>query len=295
MTMSSQPPMKQYFGEITQIPLLARENELLLGQRIQAGDGEARERLIEANLRLVAKIANQFTYCGIPVDDLIEEGNLGLMEAVDRFDPDNGARFSTYAAWWIKHSIRRAIHNFSRTVRVPSNIYERGTCMSRVEEHIQNEIGREPTAQDISDRVGIPVKRVEHVQSALQPTSSLDAPVGEEGSATAGDMLPDKATPAPDQLAKYRDTLKKVLSLLGNLSDRERAIVKLRFGLGDAVPETFAQLGKRFDVSRERVRQIEAAALAKLRSEFHKLDTPGIFSSGADAIGFKRSGMAISA
>jgi RNA polymerase primary sigma factor len=231
MTASTHLPMKQYFAGITQIPLLSREEERGLGRHIQAGDEGARERLIVANLRLVAKIAHQFSYNGIAVDDLIEEGNLGLMEAVDRFDPENGAKFSTYAAWWIKHMIRRAIHNNSRTVRLPSSVYEKANCINRVMEQIQNESGREPTAAEIADCVGIPEESINKVRSVMQPACPLDAPVGEEGNATAGDLLPDESAPAPDQTAGCRDALTKAMGLLSKLSERERKIVELRFGL----------------------------------------------------------------
>lgn len=287
--------MKQYFAEITQIPLLGRKEECDLGRRIQAGDDEAREQLIVANLRLVAKIAHQFTYSGIAVDDLIEEGNIGLMEAVDRFDPENGAKFSTYAAWWIKHMIRRAIHNFSRTVRVPSSAYEKANCINRVVEQIQNECGSEPTAEEIADLVGIPEESINKVRSVMQPLCPLDAPAGEEGNATVGDLLPDESAPAPDHLAKSQDALRKLLGLLPKLSERERSIVKSRFGIGGAIPETLVEIGKRFNVSRERIRQIEEVALTKLRSEFMKLDTPTVLPSAAGMLRPDFSSAAISA
>ena len=287
--------MKQYFAEITQIPLLNQEEEYDLGRKAQDGDKEAREKLIVANLRLVATIAHRFTYSGIPVDDLIEEGNIGLMEAVDRFDPENGAKFSTYAAWWIKHAIRRAIHNNSRTVRLPSNIYEKANLIDRVEELIQNEMGCEVTAREISNIVGIPEESIDRVRRAMKSPSPLDAPIGEDTNVTIGDRIPDASAPAPDRTARYRDGLARVLDLIAQLSERERNILKLRFGLDGTIPETLVQIGKRLNVSSERIRQIENRALTKLRSELQKLDTPSVLPSYADILQTDFADVAMSA
>lgn len=276
--------MKTYYKAMKKRPLLSWEREQLLGRRVQAGDEEAREEMILANLRLVVKIANLFTWSGLSVEDLIEEGNIGLMEAVDRFDPEREVRFGTYAVWWIKHRIRRAIHDQARTVRVPSNVHDFSQKMNRVAESIQFETGAEPTLEVLSEYVGVPALRLAQVRAALQPIRSLDAPLdGADGNVLLSDHLPDEESIAPGEAAARRDTLGQLLDLVGRLPERDRNILKWRFGLFQTAPLTLDEIGVRLGISRERVRQLQNRAIERLKLEFSALEAMG---APAATVGF---------
>jgi RNA polymerase primary sigma factor len=264
--------MNFYYTEMKKKALLTREQELELGRRVQAGDESAREEMILANLRLVVTIANQFNFRGVPVDDLIEEGNIGLMEAVDRFDPGNGARFSTYAAWWIKHSIRQALHSQSRTIRVPSNIRDLSQKISRVAETMQCESGTEAGIAEIAEGVGIKASKLQHIRNALRPIQSLDAPADETGEAgPIADVIPDENAVLPDEAAANREALCQLVEVMQCLSERQRNILTWRFGLSRGETLTLGEISSRLGVSGERVRQLQDRALQKLRQEFSKL------------------------
>jgi RNA polymerase primary sigma factor len=274
--------MNFYFDEMKKRALLTREQEQELGRRIQAGDDAARETMILANLRLVVTIANQFTYAGVAVEDLIEEGNIGLMEAVDRFDPDNGARFSTYASWWIKQSIRRAFYNQSRTVRVPSNVHELSQKINRVAETMQCDVGGELDMAEIAECVGVAPRRLERVRDALRPIQSLDAPGGEtEEEGPLADIIPDEQAALPSEFAMHRETLRQLEDAMQVLPERERDILRWRYGLAKSETLTLDQVGSRLGVSRERVRQLQNRAYQKLREEITQFDQESEFEAAS--------------
>ncbi len=258
-------PVKIYLKEIGRVPLLTAEEEIELATRMAHGDKYARKRLSEANLRLVVSIAKRYVGRGMQFLDLIQEGNLGLIKAVEKFDYTKGYKFSTYATWWIRQAITRSIADQARTIRIPVHMVETITKVKKVSSQLLHENGHEPTPQEIADRLGITVDRVREILRISQDPVSLETPIGEEEDSHLGDFIPDEDEPAPAEAAS-RTLLKEQLSeILGTLTPREEKVLRLRFGLEDGRPRTLEEVGKEFDVTRERIRQIEAKALRKLR------------------------------
>ena len=258
-------PVKIYLKEIGRVPLLTAEEEIELATRMAQGDKYARKRLSEANLRLVVSIAKRYVGRGMQFLDLIQEGNLGLIKAVEKFDYTKGYKFSTYATWWIRQAITRSIADQARTIRIPVHMVETITKVKKVSSQLLHENGHEPTPQEIADRLGITVDRVREILRISQDPVSLETPIGEEEDSHLGDFIPDEDAPAPAEAAS-RTLLKEQLSeILGTLTPREEKVLRLRFGLEDGRPRTLEEVGKEFDVTRERIRQIEAKALRKLR------------------------------
>lgn len=264
-----------YLREIGQTPLLTVKEEIELAKRIKKGDEKARQKMIMANLRLVVKIARDYAQLGLPLLDLISEGNIGLMKAVDRFDPKKGGKLSTYAAWWIKQAIKRALANQSKTIRLPAHLVDKISRMRKVQQRIAQETGREPTIEETAEALGVEPKTVSTWMAlSLKPTS-LDAPLGDEGdSHEVGDIIGDeRIKPASDEM---NDEQMRALveQHLDRLDKRERDILIYRYGLRGRKPETLELVGKRFKVTRERVRQIQNAALRKLRRMLEEADRP---------------------
>ena len=258
-------PVKIYLKEIGRVPLLTAEEEIERATRMAQGDKYARKRLSEANLRLVVSIAKRYVGRGMQFLDLIQEGNLGLIKAVEKFDYTKGYKFSTYATWWIRQAITRSIADQARTIRIPVHMVETITKVKKVSSQLLHENGHEPTPQEIADRLGITVDRVREILRISQDPVSLETPIGEEEDSHLGDFIPDEDAPAPAEAAS-RTLLKEQLSeILGTLTPREEKVLRLRFGLEDGRPRTLEEVGKEFDVTRERIRQIEAKALRKLR------------------------------
>ena len=258
-------PVKIYLKEIGRVPLLTAEEEIEGATRMAQGDKYARKRLSEANLRLVVSIAKRYVGRGMQFLDLIQEGNLGLIKAVEKFDYTKGYKFSTYATWWIRQAITRSIADQARTIRIPVHMVETITKVKKVSSQLLHENGHEPTPQEIADRLGITVDRVREILRISQDPVSLETPIGEEEDSHLGDFIPDEDAPAPAEAAS-RTLLKEQLSeILGTLTPREEKVLRLRFGLEDGRPRTLEEVGKEFDVTRERIRQIEAKALRKLR------------------------------
>ena len=258
-------PVKVYLKEIGRVPLLTAEEEQVLAMRIADGDQQAKQRLAEANLRLVVSIAKRYVGRGMQFLDLIQEGNLGLIKAVEKFDYTKGYKFSTYATWWIRQAITRSIADQARTIRIPVHMVETITKVKKVSSQLLHENGHEPTPQEIADRLGITVDRVREILRISQDPVSLETPIGEEEDSHLGDFIPDEDAPAPAEAAS-RTLLKEQLSeILGTLTPREEKVLRLRFGLEDGRSRTLEEVGKEFNVTRERIRQIEAKALRKLR------------------------------
>jgi RNA polymerase primary sigma factor len=251
--------------EISKTALLTKEEEIELAAKIQKGDKSARDHMISANLRLVVKIAHDYNNFGLPLLDLISEGNIGLVKAVERFDPSKGGKLSTYAAWWIKQSIKRALANQSKTIRLPVHLVDRISKMRKVTAELADELDREPTDEEIAYMMDMPVNKVAHLKSVSVRPSSLDAPVGEDGDTSFGDLVGDEnqATPLEDlQQKTMSNDIKSVINLL---DDRESEIIQLRFGLDGSHPLTLEEVGEKFDITRERVRQIQNIAIHKMR------------------------------
>ncbi|MDD2677420.1 MAG: RNA polymerase sigma factor RpoD/SigA [Methylacidiphilaceae bacterium] len=263
--------LKLYLREISQVPLLRREEEVELAHRIQKGDAAARQKMIQANLRLVVKIAHDYSTSGLPLLDLISEGNIGLMKAVDRFDPSKGGKLSTYAAWWIKQSIKRALANQSKTIRLPVHLVDKIARMRRMAIRLAEEFGREPTDEELAHELGISGSRVEELRTiAIQP-ASLNASVGEEEDGTSlGELVKDESAIDPASIIQSENLKRTVMELLPALDARERKILALRFGLEGNEEMTLEEIGKRFHVTRERIRQLQNIALRKVRRALEK-------------------------
>ena len=257
--------IRLYLREIRETPLLTADEEKELATRYAAGDRAARDRIIEANLRLVVSIAKRYNNHALPLIDLIEEGNLGLIKAVERFRPEKGFRFSTYASWWIRQAIERAMVNQGRTVRLPVHVAGELSKMLRVARDLGQELDREPTAREIAATLGKPVSYVQHLQELNTRNCSLEKPLGAEGDYQLLDTLADTSTDTPFSRLDSEDILGQVASWIASLKEREREILILRFGLDDEEPQTLEAIGKRFGVTRERIRQIEVRSLTKLR------------------------------
>ena len=258
-------PVKMYLKEIGKIPLLTAEEEVSLAKRMEEGDIKAKRRLAETNLRLVVSIAKRYVGRGMQFLDLIQEGNMGLMKAVDKFDYTRGFKFSTYATWWIRQAITRAIADQSRTIRIPVHMVETINKLVRVQRQLLQELGRDPTNAEIAKEMGIDEQRVREVRKIAQEPVSLETPIGEEEDSHLGDFIEDETAVAPDEAANYTMLREKLDEILSTLTDRERKVLELRFGLTDGTPRTLEEVGKEFDVTRERIRQIEAKALRKLK------------------------------
>lgn len=257
--------MKIYLREIGQTALISVQDEIRLAARIKRGDKAARDLMIRANLRLVVKIANDYARYGLPLLDLVSEGNIGLMKAVERFDPKKGGKLSTYAAWWIKQAIRRALANQSKTIRLPAHLVDKISKMRRADRKLAEKFGRDPTAAEIAKELGVPESVVTHWQTVSLRPSSLDAPVGDKDSAEFGELVGDERARLPFDELNDTQLRQEMESLLVHLDFREREILKHRFGLQGVEEETLEDVGKRFKVTRERVRQIQNEALKKLR------------------------------
>ncbi|NLJ97293.1 MAG: RNA polymerase sigma factor RpoD [Clostridiales bacterium] len=258
-------PVRMYLKEIGKVPLLTAEEEVDLAQRMEEGDEEARKHLAEANLRLVVSIAKRYVGRGMLFLDLIQEGNLGLIKAVEKFDYRKGFKFSTYATWWIRQAITRAIADQARTIRIPVHMVETINKLTRVQRQLLQQLGREPSPEEISEVMDIPPERVREIQKISQEPVSLETPIGEEEDSHLGDFIQDDNVPVPAEAAAFTLLKEQLVDVLGTLTDREQRVLKLRFGLDDGRARTLEEVGKEFNVTRERIRQIEAKALRKLR------------------------------
>jgi len=258
-------PVRMYLKEIGKVPLLNGDKEIELAKRMEAGDDEAKKELCEANLRLVVSIAKRYVGRGMLFLDLIQEGNLGLIKAVDKFDWRKGYKFSTYATWWIRQAITRSIADQARTIRIPVHMVETINKLIRISRQLLQEFGREPTPEEIAEEMDIPVEKVREIQKIAQEPVSLETPIGEEEDSHLGDFIPDEDVPAPADAAAFSMLKEQLVEVLDTLTDREQKVLKLRFGLEDGRARTLEEVGRRFEVTRERIRQIEAKALRKLR------------------------------
>ena len=262
---STEDPVRMYLKEIGNVPLLTSDEEVELAKRVEAGDQEAKQKLTEANLRLVVSIAKKYVGRGMPFLDLIPEGNMGLMKAVDKFDYTKGYKFSTYATWWIRQAITRGIADTGRTIRVPVHMVETINKTLRMTRTLLQELGREPTPEEVADRLGVPVSRVREVLKISRDPVSLDTPIGEEDDSHLGDFIEDDSAQSPADSAAFSMLKEELDQALRSLTERERQVVRLRFGLEDGRARTLEEVGREFNVTRERIRQIEAKALRKLR------------------------------
>ncbi len=258
-------PVRMYLKEIGKVPLLSAEHELELAEKISNGDVNAKKQLVEANLRLVVSIAKRYVNRGMFFLDLIQEGNLGLLKAVDKFDYGKGYKFSTYATWWIRQAITRAIADQARTIRIPVHMVETINKVLRVSRQLLQEMGREATDEEIAKEMNLPVEKVREILKIAQEPVSLEMPIGEEEDSHLGDFIADDNAPAPQEAASYSMLREQLLEVLHTLTPREENVLKLRFGLEDGRPKTLEEVGKVFNITRERIRQIEAKALRKLR------------------------------
>ena len=258
-------PVKIYLKEIGRVPLLSMEEEKQLAERMAQGDTNAKKRLCEANLRLVVSIAKKFVGRGMQFLDLIQEGNLGLLKAVEKFDDNKGFKFSTYATWWIRQAITRAIADQARTIRIPVHMVETITKVKKASSQLLHETGHDPTTEEIAERLEMPVERIQEIIRIAQDPVSLETPIGEEEDSHLGDFIQDDDAPAPADAASLMLLKEQLNEVLSTLSDREARVLRLRFGLEDGRARTLEEVGKEFDVTRERIRQIEAKALRKLR------------------------------
>ena len=258
-------PVKMYLKDIGRVPLLSGDEEIELAQRMQEGDEAAKKRLSEANLRLVVSIAKRYVGRGMLFLDLIQEGNLGLMKAVEKFDYQKGFKFSTYATWWIRQSITRAIADQARTIRIPVHMVETINKLTRVSRMLLQENGREPTPEEIAEAMGVDIQRVREIQKIAQDPVSLETPIGEEEDSHLGDFIEDDKTQTPGDSVAFIMLKEQLLGVLDTLTPREEKVLRLRYGIDDGKPRTLEEVGREFNVTRERIRQIEAKALRKLR------------------------------
>lgn len=262
---SLEDPVRMYLKEIGKIPLLGMEDEVELAKKMELGDPEARKRLAESNLRLVVSIAKRYVGRGMQFLDLIQEGNLGLIKAVEKFDYTKGYKFSTYATWWIRQAITRAIADQARTIRIPVHMVETINRLVRTSRQLLQELGREPTTEEIAARLDLPVERVSEIMKMSQEPVSLETPIGEEEDSHLGDFIQDDNVLVPQDAVAFTLLHEQLMEVLLTLTEREQKVLRLRFGLDDGRPRTLEEVGKQFNVTRERIRQIEAKALRKLR------------------------------
>ena len=264
-TVAVDDPVRMYLKEIGKVPLLSAEEEVELAKRMESGDEYAKKKLCEANLRLVVSIAKKYVGRGMLFLDLIQEGNLGLIKAVDKFDYTKGYKFSTYATWWIRQAITRSIADQARTIRIPVHMVETINKLIRVQRQLLQENGREPTPDEIAEEMGITVEKVREIHKIAQEPVSLETPIGEEEDSHLGDFIQDDNVPVPADAAAFTLLREQLKEVLGTLTEREQKVLRLRFGLDDGRARTLEEVGKEFNVTRERIRQIEAKALRKLR------------------------------
>lgn len=262
---SIEDPVRMYLKEIGKVPLLNAEEEIDLAKKMEMGDAEAKKRLAEANLRLVVSIAKRYVGRGMLFLDLIQEGNMGLIKAVEKFDYRKGYKFSTYATWWIRQAITRAIADQARTIRIPVHMVETINKLIRVSRQLLQELGREPTPEEIAEEMNMPEERVREILKISQEPVSLETPIGEEEDSHLGDFIQDDNVPVPSDAAAFTLLKEQLVEVLGTLTEREQKVLRLRFGLDDGRARTLEEVGKEFNVTRERIRQIEAKALRKLR------------------------------
>ena len=274
---SLEDPVRMYLKEIGKIPLISAEEEVELAKRIEQGDEEAKNKLAEANLRLVVSIAKVYVGRGMSFLDLIQEGNLGLMKAVEKFDYTKGYKFSTYATWWIKQAITRAIADQARTIRIPVHMVETINKLKRVSRQLLQDNGREPTPDEIAEKMDIPTERVREIMRISQEPVSLETPVGEEEDSHLGDFIQDDQMAAPDDVVALNLLREDIEKILGNLSDREQEVIRLRFGLDGGRPHTLEEVGQKMGVTRERIRQIEAKAIRRIRSPWKSVALKGYY------------------
>lgn len=274
MAYESDNSLKLYLREISKTPLLTVEEEIELADRIKNGDKDARSHMIRANLRLVVKIAQDYSGYGLPVADLISEGNIGLMKAVERFDPEKGGKLSTYAAWWIKQSIKRALANQSKTIRLPVHMVDKIAKMRRISTLLAEALGREPTDEELADEIGLPRRKMAMLKQASQRPTSLDAPINEGESTEFGDVIGDERAANPLDSLTDKNLHGELDGLLSVLDDRERRIIDERFGLNGKKPLTLEEVGREFGVTRERIRQLQNSALTKMRRALRKKEKP---------------------
>lgn len=264
-SVSTEDPVKMYLKEIGKVPLLSAEEEVELAKRMELGDQEAKNKLAEANLRLVVSIAKRYVGRGMLFLDLIQEGNLGLIKAVEKFDYRKGYKFSTYATWWIRQAITRAIADQARTIRIPVHMVETINKLIRVSRQLLQELGREPTPEEIAVEMNMPVEKVREILKISQEPVSLETPIGEEEDSHLGDFIQDDQVPVPADAAAFELLKEQLNEVLDTLTEREQKVLRLRFGLDDGKARTLEEVGRQFNVTRERIRQIEAKALRKLR------------------------------
>ncbi len=263
---SIEDPVRMYLKEIGKVPLLSAEEEIELAKRMAEGDEDAKKRLAEANLRLVVSIAKRYVGRGMLFLDLIQEGNLGLIKAVEKFDYQKGFKFSTYATWWIRQAITRAIADQARTIRIPVHMVETINKLIRVSRQLLQELGREPSPEEIAEELDMPVERVREILKISQEPVSLETPIGEEEDSHLGDFIQDDNVPVPAEAAAATLLKEQLDEVLGTLTEREQKVLRLRFGMNDGRARTLEEVGKEFDVTRERIRQIEAKALSKIET-----------------------------
>jgi RNA polymerase primary sigma factor len=268
--------MHLYMREMGQVPLLTIEEEIQLAAQIQRGNEEARQHMIRANLRLVVKIAREYEGLGLPLLDLINEGNIGLMKAVDKFDPAKGAKFSTYSSWWIKQSIRRAIANQAKTIRLPSHVIEKLCRLRKAAIKLQEELGREPSNDELAEEVGLPAKKVASLRLAAIRPASLEMSLGEDETSRLVDLVPDERAENPFRELDDKNTTGLLRELIQRLDQREARILRYRFGLDGGSEKTLEEVGRYFGVTRERIRQLQNAALVKLRKWIEQRDAVSI-------------------
>jgi RNA polymerase primary sigma factor len=270
----SDPGIRIYLREIGQFPLLTPQEEIDLAARIKRGDREAEMRMIKSNLRLVVKIAHDYANLGLPTSDLISEGNVGLMKAVERFDPAKGGKLSTYAAWWIKQAIKRALANQSKTIRLPVHLVDKISKIRRASLQMSDELGREPTDDELAEEIGISRSKVSQLKTVSIRPASLDAPISRDDSTELGETVGDEDAQTPFELLRDKNLHDVVSDLFEVLDGRERKIIFQRFGLDGGKPKTLEEVGKKFGVTRERIRQLQNIALAKLHRALSKKETP---------------------
>jgi len=263
-----------YLREIAQFPLLTVQDEVKLARKIKRGDQKARSLMVRSNLRLVVKIARDYSNYGLPLLDLISEGNIGLMKAVERFDPKKGGKLSTYAAWWIKQSIKRGLANQSKTIRLPVHLVDKIAKIRRVSTQMTEELGREPSDEELAEEIGLSAAKVTALKSAAIRPTSLDQQIGDDETTRFGDLVGDEGAQDPFEMLRDKDLRDEVGGLLDALDDRERRIISSRFGLDGKKPKTLEEVGVRFRVTRERIRQIQNIALIKLRKALGKKERP---------------------
>ncbi len=265
-------PVRMYMREIHAYPLLTQEEENSLARAMAEGDPEAKDRLVESNLRLVVSVAKRFEGRGLSLGDLIQEGNLGLLKAVEKFDYAKGYRFSTYATWWIRQAVSRAIADQSRTIRIPVHMVENIYRVSRAQRELMQENGRDPTAKEIAGKLGMSEDKVEEIMNISVDPVSLETPIGDSEDSHLGDTIPDRGNPTPEEAASFSLMRQELAGILHSLSPREEKIIRLRFGLDDGRPHTLEEVGREFRITRERIRQIEAKALRKISIQKPLLD-----------------------